>query len=284
MTATPLISSGLIDISLAPVLAALPFPEIPDTLISIGWFQLRWYALAYIGSILLGWWILRRVTATPDDPIGHPPLDDLINFGIIGIIIGGRLVYVLGYNLDYYLAHPLEALKVWQGGMAFHGGFLGMVAAIIYTARRHKVDMVKLGDLIAMVAPIGLFFGRLSNFINDELHGRVTDVPWAVVFPNGGNLPRHPSQIYEALLEGALLFALLLLAWRMGARRRPGLMIGLFLTGYGLARIVVENFREPDAQLGFLLGGVTMGQLLSAPMVVVGVWLIRRGMTMKAPA
>ncbi|MCE2516782.1 MAG: prolipoprotein diacylglyceryl transferase [Alphaproteobacteria bacterium] len=262
--------------------AALPFPEIPSALFSVGPFELRWYALAYLGGILLGWWILRRITAKAGDPIGHPPLDDLINFGIIGIIIGGRLVYVLGYNLDYYLAHPLDALKVWQGGMAFHGGFLGMVAAIIFTARRHKVDMVKLGDLIAMVAPIGEFFGRLSNFINDELHGRVTDVPWAVVFPKGGYLPRHPSQIYEALLEGALLVVVLHIAYRMGARQRPGLLIGLFLAGYGMARIVVENFREPDAQLGFLFAEVTMGQLLSLPMVVIGLWLIRRGLSMKA--
>ena len=263
-----------------PQVAALPFPDIPEVIFSIGFFQLRWYALAYLVGILLGWWLLRRVTAKPNDRIGHPPLDDLINFGIIGIIIGGRLIYVMFYNAEYYLQHPMDILKVWQGGMAFHGGFLGMVGAILFTARKHKVNAVELGDLIAMVAPIGLFFGRISNFINGELYGRVTDMPWGVIFPRGGELPRHPSQLYEALLEGGLLFLIITAAYKLGARKRPGLMIGLFLTGYGLSRVFVELFRQPDEQLGFLFNAITMGQLLSLPMVIVGIWLIRRAARM----
>ncbi len=273
LTAIPLVGE--------PLMAAIPFPEIPAVIFSIGFFHLRWYALAYIMGVLLGWWILRRVTNPISDPVGSGPIDDLINYGIIGIILGGRLVYVFGYNADYYLAHPFDIIKIWEGGMAFHGGFLGMIGAIIFTARRHNISPIQLGDLIAMVAPIGLFFGRLSNFINGELYGRVTDVPWGVVFPGSGDLPRHPSQIYEALLEGALLFVVLTIAYRLGARQKQGLMGGLFLSGYGASRIVVELFRQPDEQVGFLFtsltsGGITMGQLLSLPMVIIGAWFIIR--------
>lgn len=270
----PLNDQAMITLSDEIDRAAIPFPNIPEAIFSIGFFELRWYALAYLVGILLGWYILRRITDKPNDPIGQPPLDDLINFGIIGIILGGRLVYVLFYNFEYYASNPIDALKVWQGGMAFHGGFLGMVGAIIFTARRHKVDMIKLGDLIAIVAPIGLFLGRLSNFINGELYGRVTDAPWGVIFPETDGLPRHPSQIYEAILEGALLFFILVMAYRMGARQKPGMMIGLFLTGYGSARSFVELFREPDAQLGFIWSGITMGQILSLPMIIIGIALI----------
>ena len=256
-------------------LAALPFPEIDPIIFSIGFLHLRWYALAYLAGILLGWFLLKRITAKSGDPIGHQPLDSLINIGIIGIILGGRLGYVLFYNPSYFLSNPHKILAVWEGGLAFHGGFMGMVLAIVFTARRHHVSMIGLGDLIALVAPIGIFFGRLANFINGELYGRITDVPWAVIFPGTNGLPRHPSQIYEALLEGILLFIILIVAWRMGARQRKGLLMGIFITGYGLARILVENFREPDQQLGFILGGVTMGQILSLPMVIIGAWLIQ---------
>lgn len=255
--------------------AALPFPDIDPIIFSIGFLHLRWYALAYLVGILLGWFLLKRVTAKPDDPIGHPPLDSLINTGIIGIILGGRLAYVAFYNPSYFLSNPHKILAVWEGGLAFHGGFLGMVLAIIFTARRYQVSMFGLGDLIAIAAPIGIFFGRLANFINGELYGRVSDAPWAVIFPGTNGLPRHPSQIYEALLEGLLLFIILIVAWRMGARQHKGLLMGIFITGYGLARIMVENFRQPDQQLGFILGGITMGQILSLPMVVIGAWLIQ---------
>ena len=255
--------------------AALPFPDIDPIIFSIGFLHLRWYALAYLAGILLGWFLLKRITAKSGDPIGHPPLDSLINTGVIGIILGGRLGYVMFYSPSYFLSNPHKILAVWEGGLAFHGGFMGMVLAIIFTARRYHVSMIGLGDLIALVAPIGIFFGRLANFINGELYGRITDVPWGVIFPGTNGLPRHPSQIYEALLEGALLFTILMVAWRMGARQRKGLLMGIFITGYGLARIVVENFRQPDQQLGFILGGVTMGQILSLPMVIIGAWLIQ---------
>lgn len=255
-------------------LAALPFPEIDPVIFSIGVFSLRWYAVAYIMGIVMGWLLLRRLTASPHDNIGRPPLDDLINFGIIGIIIGGRLGYILGYNAVYYLQHPIEVLYVWQGGMSFHGGFAGMVASIILVARKHKVSVLGLGDLIALAAPIGLFFGRIANFINSELYGRITDVPWAFVFPNGGPLPRHPSQLYEAVLEGLILFIILAWVYRRGGRNKPGLMIGVFMTGYAIARILVENVREPDAHLGFIVDNITMGQLLSLPMLVLGLYAI----------
>ena len=255
--------------------AALPFPDIDPIIFSLGFFHLRWYALAYLGGILLGWFLLKRITAKPQDPIGNAPLDSLINNGIIGIILGGRLVYVIFYNPVYFIDNPLKVFAVWEGGLAFHGGFLGMVAAIIFTAKRHQVSVIGLGDLIAIAAPIGIFFGRCANFINAELYGRVSDVPWAVIFPNTDGRPRHPSQIYEALLEGLLLFVILLIAWRMGARQRPGLLIGIFITGYGIARIIIENFRQPDVQLGFIIGGITMGQILSLPMVMIGAWCIQ---------
>ena len=254
--------------------AALIFPNIDSVIFSIGFFHLRWYAVAYIAGIILGWLILKRLTRRKGDPIGHAPLDSLINAGIIGIILGGRLAYVIFYNPAYYLSNPEKIIAVWEGGLAFHGGFLGMVCAIIWTARYHRVSMIKLGDLIALVAPIGIFFGRIANFINAELYGRPTDRPWGVIFPDSDGLPRHPSQIYEALTEGLILFLILIFAWRLGARQRPGLLIGLFLTGYGCARIFVENFREPDVQIGFIFSQITMGQILSLPMVLIGVCTI----------
>lgn len=192
----------------------------------------------------------------------------------LGSSWGGRIGYVLGYNVAYYFANPLEILYVWNGGMSFHGGFAGMVLSIIFVARKHKISVIAFGDLIAIAAPIGLFFGRIANFINGELYGRITDVPWAFVFPYGGPLPRHPSQLYEALLEGVLLFILIGAAYRKGARQIPGLMIGLFMTGYAVARILVEFVREPDDHLGFVIGSLTMGQLLSLPMLVIGLYAI----------
>lgn len=257
-----------------PIFAAIPFPMIDPVIFSIGPLAVRWYALAYLAGILLGWWHLKRLTSDENDPVGHAPLDALINASVIGIILGGRFGYVLFYNLPYYLDHPLEILMVWHGGMSFHGGMIGMVLAILAVARRHNINPLELGDLIALAAPIGLFFGRVANFINAELYGRVTDMPWGIIFPGGGDAPRHPSQLYEAGLEGLILFAVLHLFYRRGARQSPGLMIGVFLSGYGLARIVVEFFREPDQQIGFLLNTITMGQILSLPMVIIGLMLI----------
>lgn len=267
---------SLADPLMPPVMAAIPFPAIDPVLIAIGPIAIRWYALAYLAGILLGWWLLRRITQAKDDAVGQAPVDAMINAGVIGIIAGGRLGYVLFYNLPFYLENPAEIIMVWKGGMAFHGGFLGMLAAIWWVARQHKISVVALGDLIALVAPIGLFFGRIANYINAELYGRTTDMPWGVVFPGGGPQPRHPSQLYEAALEGLLLFAILWLVYRWGGRIRPGLMIGIFFAGYGLARSFVEFFREPDSHIGFLFAGVTMGQLLSLPMVILGGIIIQR--------
>ena len=264
------------------VFAALPFPAIDPVIFSIGIFSVRWYALAYIAGIILGWLLLRRITSKPKDAIGVPPLDDVMNYGIVGIILGGRLGYVIGYNLLYYLQNPIEILFIWQGGMSFHGGFAGMVVSIIMVARKHKIPVLALGDLVALAAPIGLFFGRFANFINGELYGRVTDVPWAFVFPNGGALARHPSQIYEAILEGLLLFLIIGLAYKKGARQRPGLMIGLFMSGYGMSRFLVEFVREPDSHLGLMFGYITRGQILSLPMVILGFYTIHYALRKRA--
>lgn len=261
-----------------PVFAAIPFPQIERVAFTIFGFDIYWYALAYLAGFLLGWWWLRKVTAAADDPVGPAPIDALINVGIIGIILGGRLAYVLFYNLEFYARNPLEIIMVRDGGMAFHGGFLGMVVAIILVARHYRTPMLALGDCVAMAAPIGIFLGRIANFINGELYGRVTDVPWAMVFPEGGPLPRHPSQLYEALLEGIVLFIILTVIWKKGGRRYQGLITGTFIAGYGVARILVESFRQPDEQLGFILAGTTMGQWLSLPMLVIGVLLIRHAL------
>lgn len=255
-------------------ISALPFPDIDPVIFSVGIFAVRWYALAYITGIVLGWLLLRRLVSSPQDQVGVKPLDDLLNFGIIGIIIGGRLGYVFGYQVAYYLQNLHEIFYVWNGGMSFHGGFVGVVISIILVAKKHKISVLALGDLIALAAPIGLFFGRIANFVNGELYGRTTDVAWAFIFPNGGPLPRHPSQLYEALLEGALLFLIIGFAYRKRARQFKGLMIGIFMTGYALSRILVETVREPDAHLGFIFGQITMGQILSTPMLLCGVYAI----------
>ena len=260
----------------------MPFPDIDPIAISLGPIAIRWYAIAYLGGILLGWALLRYVTRAEDDPVGQAPLDSLINAGVIGIIIGGRLGYVLGYNFTYFMMNPLEILMVWQGGMSFHGGFVGMIGAVLWAARRYRIHWLALGDLIVFAAPIGLFFGRIANFINGELFGRITDVPWGVVFPNGGTEPRHPSQLYEAALEGIVLFLILFVVWRCGGRDRRGLMTGIFFTGYGIARIFVEFFRAPDAHIGFVVAGLTTGQLLSLPMVLIGFYLMATAKSVSA--
>ena len=254
---------------------ALPFPNFDPVLISIGPIAIRWYALAYVLGILLGWWLARRVAADAPawggtSPIRLVDVDDVIVWAALGIVLGGRLGYVLFYQPAYFASQPLEVLVLWRGGMSFHGGFLGTVLALILFARWRHIPVLSMLDLAAIVTPIGLFLGRLANFVNGELWGRVTDVPWAVVFPHAGLQPRHPSQLYEAGLEGILLFAVLLFAMRRGALARPGLIGGLFVAGYGLTRVFGELFREPDAHLGYLAGGLTMGMLLSLPMILIG--------------
>jgi phosphatidylglycerol:prolipoprotein diacylglycerol transferase len=258
-------------------LAAIPFPEIDPIIFSIGPLAIRWYALAYIVGMVLGWrWIL-RLNTNAGEPIKKEKWDDALVWIAIGVILGGRLGYVLFYNASFYFSNPGEALKVWQGGMSFHGGCLGVTVAMVLFARRHKLPLLTFADLISAAVPIGLFFGRIANFINAELYGRNTDVAWAFVFPGGGPNPRHPSQLYEAALEGALLF--LLLNWlvkRRDAFAKPGMITGTFLLGYAAARALVELFRQPDAHIGFLAGGITMGQLLSLPMIVGGLYLVWR--------
>ena len=264
-------------------LFALPFPVIDPVLIEIGPVPIRWYALAYIAGLLLGWWLMRRLSAQEQLWDGRPrpsivSLDDLLVYAALGVVLGGRVGYVLFYNLDYFLAHPAAIPAVWEGGMSFHGGLVGATFGIWLFARREKVPMLTVADLCSAVVPLGIFFGRLANFIKPELWGRVSDVDWAMVFPDpaAGPFPRHPSQLYEAATEGVLLFVVLMWAVRMGALKRPGLVTGLFGLGYGLSRIFCEFFREPDPQLGFLFGSATMGMLLSLPLVIAGLIFITR--------
>jgi phosphatidylglycerol:prolipoprotein diacylglycerol transferase len=254
---------------------AIPYPQFDPVLVQIGPFAIRWYALSYIFGILLGWLYARAIIrnerlwggAAPMRPVDF---DDFVLWVTIGIIVGGRLGYVIFYNPMLFAAHPLEIFQLWKGGMSFHGGFVGCVVAVILFGLKRGIPILSLGDITCAVGPIGLFLGRIANFINSELWGRPSDVPWAMVFPNAGPLPRHPSQLYEAALEGLLLLAVLYGAMRAGALRRPGLVIGLFATGYAAARIFAEFFREPDAHIGLLWGGLTMGMLLSLPLMLAG--------------
>jgi phosphatidylglycerol:prolipoprotein diacylglycerol transferase len=267
---------------------ALSFPIIDPVAIAIGPFAIRWYALAYVAGLLGGWFYAKRLAAKADlwGPLRQPKstdVDDLIVWVALGVVLGGRIGYVLFYNLGSYLSQPLEILAVWRGGMSFHGGFLGAVLAIVLFARARGLNPLAMLDMAAVVTPIGLFFGRIANFINGELWGRpAPDFPYAVVFPHAGPEPRHPSQLYEAFGEGLILFIVMAFAARRFGFRRPGLLGGIFVLGYAVARIVCEFFREPDAQLGFLFGssvqalsgGITMGMLLSVPMALVGAGFI----------
>jgi phosphatidylglycerol:prolipoprotein diacylglycerol transferase len=260
-------------------LYAIPFPAFDPVLVSFGPIAIRWYALAYIVGILLGWLYARAVIRREALWNAPPPLtvadyDDFVLWVTLGIILGGRIGYVLFYNLPHFAAHPIEILQLWNGGMSFHGGFTGCVVAVVLFARHRGLSILSLGDITCAVGPIGLLLGRIANFINGELWGRPADVPWAMVFPGGGALPRHPSQLYEAALEGLVLLAVLAVLMRAGALKRPGLIVGSFACIYAVARSACEFFREPDAQLGFLWGGATMGQLLSIPLFLAGLGFI----------
>ena len=263
-----------------PLLIA--FPTFDPIAISLGPIAIRWYALAYIGGIVLGWIYARALIKNEklwrgSSPISLAQMDDFVLWVTIGIIVGGRTGYVLFYNPFFFVQHPAEIFELWKGGMSFHGGFLGCVIAVMAFARLNNISILSLGDITTAVGPIGLFLGRIANFINSELWGREADpsVPWAMVFPNDVlQLPRHPSQLYEAALEGVVLFTILAVMIRMGALKRPGLILGSFITIYGIARIISEFFREPDPQLGFLWGGLTMGMLLSVPMIIAGALII----------
>lgn len=253
----------------------LSFPNIDPVALHLGPLPIRWYALAYIAGVILGW--RTAVHLARLDPRWPPArlFEDFMTWVVLGIVLGGRAGYVLFYNFQFFLQNPMEIFMVWHGGMSFHGGFLGVLAASYFFCVRHKLSYFSFTDVLACVVPIGLFFGRVANFINGELFGRVADVPWAMIFPRGGDLPRHPSQLYHAGLEGLLLFVILfVLAHNKDVRGKTGLLSGLFLVLYGVFRGFVEFFREPDEQIGFLFGGATMGQLLCIPMLIAGAWLI----------
>jgi phosphatidylglycerol:prolipoprotein diacylglycerol transferase len=256
---------------------AIPFPAIDPTLIQLGPISIRWYALAYIAGIVIGWQWMKRLVGLHPVVATKQQVDDFVTWAVLGVILGGRLGYVLFYGFERYISVPWEVFYVWQGGMSFHGGAAGVIVAILLYCRQQKISILGFGDRICAIVPIGLFFGRLANFINGELWGRVSDVPWAMVFPTGGPLPRHPSQLYQAGMEGLVLLAIVQTLIHIPAiRARLGFTAGAFLAGYGLARIIGEFFRQPDAQLGFLFGGATMGQLLSIPMVLVGLFFMLR--------
>lgn len=256
------------------MILAITFPNIDPIAIEIGPLAVRWYALAYITGLILAWRYCRWLTVQPPRHLKAEAYDDFLLWATLGVVLGGRLGYVVFYQADYYLGHPLEILSVWRGGMSFHGGLIGVLVAIGLFARARKVHFFAVADVIACASPIGLCLGRVANFVNAELFGRTSDVPWAMVFPGGGALPRHPSQLYEAALEGLLLFLLLFVMARRGSLTRAGELTGLFLIGYALARMVVELFREPDAHLGFILGPTTMGQILSLPMLLLGIAIL----------
>ena len=253
----------------------IAYPAFDPVLVSIGPFPIRWYALAYIAGLLLGLLYARALVMREGLWGGAPhptraSLEDLVVYAALGVVLGGRLGYVLFYNLPYYVSEPAEIIAVWKGGMSFHGGLAGATLGIVVFARRFKTSALGVADLCAAAAPIGIGLGRVANFIKPELWGRITDAPWGVVFPGAGASARHPSQLYEAGLEGIVLLAVLWAAVRLGALGRPGLVTGLFGIGYGVARTICEFFREPDPQLGFLFGGATMGMLLSLPLIIMG--------------
>ncbi len=279
------LAAGLSTVASGPVAASAPlrFEDLglsPVALeIGLGFireglsFKLRWYSLAYLAGILVGWWYLLRLLAQPGAPMARRHADDMIFYSTIGIIVGGRIAYILFYQPSI-MQNPLDIFKLWEGGMSLHGGFTGVLLGIWWLARKNGLSFLRICDYVACVAPFGLFFGRLANFVNGELWGRPTDVPWAMIFPTGGEVARHPSQLYEAGLEGLLLFAVLsFLFWRTDARYQPGKLFGTGLVIYGLSRFTMEFFRQPDAGLEHLSWGLTMGQTLTVPLILAGLYL-----------
>jgi len=286
-------------------LSLIPYPAIDPVAISLGPFAIRWYALAYIVGLVIGWRYCLFLADRPPRLVDRRHIDDFLVWATLGVVLGGRIGFILFYNLPYYLDHPLQMFELWHGGMSFHGGAIGVTVAIVLFCRQRGLSIVALGDIVVEAVPIGLFFGRIANFINGELFGRITNVGWAMIFPAGAvspdqvpaeyrdlcrsvtfvdgspglNCPRHPSELYEAACEGILLFLLLLWAEYRGARLRPGTVSGVFFVGYAVARMSGELFRQPDVQLGFLIFGTTMGQLLSIPVLIAGIgfiWWARR--------
>jgi phosphatidylglycerol:prolipoprotein diacylglycerol transferase len=274
----------------------MPFPDIDPIAFSVGPLAIHWYGIAYVAGIVLGWLYARRIAANDAlwpgnvSPITRTQLDDFIVWAAVGIVLGGRIGYILFYDLQAVIQDPVRAVQIWKGGMSFHGGLTGTTVAMILFARRNGIPVWSLFDLVAAVVPFGLFFGRIANFVNGELWGRLTDVPWGVIFCNArlreatgycpaGEFVRHPSQLYEAGLEGVVLLLVLAgLVYGMRALKAPGFVCGVFICGYAASRIFVEFFREPDAQLGYLAGTdwLTMGMLLSLPMILLGLWAMLR--------
>lgn len=261
-------------------LHAIPYPNISPVFFELGPLQFRWYGLMYLIGLAGAYFLITRRVESQGLSMTRDQVYDMVVWAALGVFIGGRLGYTLFYNFSYYVQHPAKILAVWEGGMSFHGGLLGVIVALFWFSRRQGIPAYTVADLAAVATPIGLGFGRLGNFINGELYGRATDVDWCMVFPNGGPACRHPSQLYEAGLEGVFLFTLL---WVIAKTMPPpGTLFWSFITGYGLCRMIVEFFREPDAHLGFILGSFSMGQLLSFPMIVIGVFMLAFGYQRRA--
>ncbi|MEJ2199859.1 MAG: prolipoprotein diacylglyceryl transferase [Desulfuromonadaceae bacterium] len=246
----------------------MTYPQIDSVIIELGPFAVRWYGLMYLLGFVFAYFIIGHLARCRKLELSSTLLSDLLFYGVLGVVVGGRLGYTLFYNSAYYLAHPLEIFAIWEGGMSFHGGLLGVVVCVLYFCRRNQLPALTVGDMLVTAAPVGLGLGRLGNFINGELWGRVTTVSWGMVFPGGGPDPRHPSQLYEAVCEGPVLFVLLYGLFRL--KLPPGVVFSAFFVGYGTIRFVLEFFRQPDAHLGLLWAGATMGQLLSVPMIIFG--------------
>jgi len=267
---------------LNPILA-ITHPNIDPVMLTLGPLQIHWYGVAYVIGILFGWWYAKKLVTTntlwgaSGSPMSSVQIDDFLIWAVGGIILGGRIGYILFYDLATYAQNPLNIFALWQGGMSFHGGLAGVTVAMILFAKRNSFSPFSLFDVIAAVCGIGLFLGRVANFINSELYGKVSNVPWAVIFPNTGGLPRHPSQLYEGILEGLIVFLLLsFLIWKFKKLQYPGYISGVFMLGYALSRIAVEFVRIPDQQLGYLLdtNWLTMGMVLSLPVLAIGLWAI----------
>lgn len=263
--------------------SGIPFPDLDPVIFQINFshfvFALRWYSLAYIFGLLIAWWLVRQMSEFSKSTFTVLKVDDFLFYALLGIVLGGRLGYVLFYSPLYFFENPVEIIKVWNGGMSFHGGLLGMIIATIVFCRVKKLNLYMVSDMLCAVAPVGLFLGRLANFVNGELYGRIThSVPWAIIFPMGGPEPRHPSQLYEALWEGLIMFIILNCVWWKSEkyRNRYGFTAGLFFCLYGIGRFFLEMVREPDAHLGFFANYFTMGQILCIPMIILGAWLIHQ--------
>ncbi len=258
------------------------FPDISPVVFSIGSFSLRWYALAYLVGIISAWFLVKQTIKKYNINISSVQLDDLVFYTTLGIILGGRLGYVICYGDGYFWQNPLEIFAIWHGGMSFHGGIVGVILGLYCFSRKYYFSFLKITDLVALYVPIGIFLGRLANFVNGELWGRVTTVPWAVKFPDGGYFPRHPSQIYEAMTEGVLMFIILNYLWRKPfVRQHTGIISAMFLIIYGISRICMEFFREPDRQIGFIASNITMGQILSLPFLLLGIFILHNSIKNK---